>query len=600
MKIHDGTTWQEAKSLKIYNGSAFVSAIKSWVYNGSWQLVYPNSPISTSGPTFSYGGKTYPSPGSVWTPIHMWNMDPAYAATSYSYQWKRNNTPISGATSSTYTATVADIGSAIGVTITATNGRGSTTITGSSETNILPEVETVYGYDSTPTPTQPAVSITPSNLNYSGSWGTSTYATSYTISTTNGSVSPTSAVGSGNFTGSGSAGNVTVKVNTINTNKQVTIIWSAADGASSYDIVKYGNNITTTRNRPSNETSYTWEIADGNESNYFSVIPKTASGAQGYGRQTTASASNKPGPEGSASTTLTAVVIPVPSGGSVSLSPSGIQMADTIIYATATGWSGSPTLYQTQIRKNTGSSPGNADTGPGSLAGTADAYALTTQHQITTGEASGTPDQFAAFARAYNDGGWSPWVKSNTVTSTPYVAPVVSYTVTYNANGGSPNDSINFNSGSNTVAPGVPSKSGHTFNGWYDTSVLDWSYFASAGGTWTPPSRNITMYARWTAVAVAAPGVPSLTFGWISGSGTASSPSTWQASWSDGSGGTPSSWNYELQFSNSNGGAVTASDSGTVYSRSKNYNSYSYAWSRFRVRANGDSQSAFTAWSSWA
>ena len=600
MKIHDGTTWQEAKSLKIHNGSSWVSAIKSWVYNGSWQLVYPNSPISTSGPTpFIYSGKTYPSPGSVWTPTHSWNMDPAYAPTSYSYQWKRNNTPISGATSSTYTATVADIGSAIGVTITATNGRGSTTITGSSGTNILPEVETVYAYDSTPTPTQPAVSITPSDLNYSGSWGTSTYATSYTISTTNGSVSPTSAVGAGNFTGSGSAGPVTVKVNTINTNKQVTIIWSAADGASSYDIVKYGNNITTTRNRPSNETSYTWEIADGNESNYFSVYPKTSSGVQGYGRQTTASASNKPGPEGSASTTLTAVVIPVPSGGSVSLTPSGTQQALTTLTATtqAYSWTNNPTAYEIKIMKGvSGATP--TESGSSTSNGTVSGTQVT--HQITESEASGTPDKFAAFARAYNAGGWSAWVGSDVVTSTPIPA-VVTYTPTYNANGGSGGGTgTAYTAGSAITALSAPSRDGYTFNGWYDTQTLDWNYFASAGGTWYPPSRNITMYARWTAVAVAAPGVPSLTFEFVSGSGTASSPATWQASWSDTAGGTPSSWTYELQFSNSSGGAVTASDTGTVYTRSKNYNSYSYAWSRFRVRANGpDQQSAFTSWSSW-
>ena len=128
MKIHDGTYWQEAKSLKIHNGSSWSSAIKSWVYNGSWQLVYPNSPIALSGPTpFIYSGVTYPSPGSIWTPTHSWNMDPAYAPTSYTYQWKRSGSPISGATNSTYTATVADINSTIGVSITATNGRGSTT-----------------------------------------------------------------------------------------------------------------------------------------------------------------------------------------------------------------------------------------------------------------------------------------------------------------------------------------------------------------------------------------------------------------------------------------------------------------------------------------
>lgn len=595
MKIHDGTTWKEAKSLKIHNGSSWVNAVKSWVYNGSWQVVYPNSPISTGGPTFQYAGQTYPSPGSIWTPSHSWNMDPAYAPTSYTYQWKRSNVNISGATSSTYTATTADIGSTIGVSITATNGRGSTTISGDAGAVILPIVTSVIAYDSTPYPTQPTVSLYTSDLNFSGSWGASTHATSYSISTNNGSVSPTSAVSSGNFSGSGSAGSIQITVTPTNANKQVYIVWSAADGASSYDIVKYGNNVTTTVNVSSSQNSYTWPIADGNESNYFSVYPKIANGTQGYGLQTIASASNKSANPGYATGTLTAVVIAVPSGGSISLSPAGTQQALTTITATTSGWSGSPTAYEIKINKATGSTP--AEGGSGTPNGTVSGSS--TSHQITTGEASGTPDQFAAFARAYNAGGWSNWIQSNTVISTP-IPVAVTYTATYGANGGTGGGESTWTAGNPTTAAGQPSRSGYTFNGWYDTASADYTYNVGAGGTWYPPSRNITMVARWSAVAVAGPGVPSLTFAWVSGSGTASSPSVWQASWSDGSGGTPSSWDYELQFSSSSNGSVLASDTGTVYGRSKNYNSYSYAWSRFRVRANGSSSSAFTAWSSWA
>jgi len=593
MKIHDGTTWQDAKSLKIHDGSSWSSAIKSWVYNGSWQLVYPNSPVSTGGPTFTYSGTTYPSPGSTWTPNHSWNMDSAYAPTSYTYQWKRGSTNISGATSATYTATAADIDQSIGVTITATNGRGSTTISGSSGTNILPMVTSVIAYDSTPYPTAPSVSLYPSDLSFTGSWGASTYATSYSISTNNGSISPTSAVSSGNFSGSGSAGAIQITVTPTNSNKQVYIYWSAATGASSYDIVKYGNNVSTTVNVPSSQTNYTWAIADGNESNYFTVYPRSAA-ALGYGMQTSATASNKSANPGYASGTLTAVVIAVPSGGSASLSPSGTVQARNTINASTSFSAGSPTAYEIQIRKATGFSP-EYNSGTQLETGT-----TTASHYITDSEASGTPDQFAAFGRAYNAGGWSDWFKSNTVTSTPYVAPVVTYTATYNANGGSGGGTSTYTAGGSTTASSAPSRSGYTFNGWYDTGANDYTYYVAGGGGWYPPSYNITMYARWTAVAVAGPGVPSLTFAWISGSGTASSPSSWSASWSDGSGGTPSSWDYELQFASSNGGTVLASDTGTVYSRAKNYNSYSYAWSRFRVRANGSSSSAFTAWSSWA
>lgn len=556
MKIYDGTTWQEAKSLKIHNGSAWVNAVKSWVYNGSWQLVYPNSPISTGGPTpFIYSGKTYPSPGSVWTPTHSWNMDPAYAPTSYTYQWKRNNVNISGATSPTYTATVADIDSTIGVSITATNGRGSTTISGNSGTIILPMVSSVIAYDSTPYPTQPSVSLYPSNLNFTGSWGTSTYATSYEISTNNGSVSPTFAVSSGNFTGSGSAGPVQITVTPTNSNKQVYIYWSAAEGASSYDIVKYGNNVQTTINVPSSQTTYTWPIDSGNESNYFSVYPRSAS-YQGYGIQTTATASNKTANPGYASGTL--VSVPAPSGGSVSLAPAGTQQAGTTIYAStsASSWSGSPTVFEIKILKATGTPPTESG---GNATSNGTVTATSTSHTITTGEASGTPDQFTAFARAYNDGGWSGWVASNTVVSTP-VPVVVTYTATYNANGGSGGGTSTYTAGGITYAPSAPSRSGYTFNGWYDTSALDWSYFANAGGGWYPPSRDITMVARWTAVVSGT--APTIS---VSNSydGRINNLYQWTLTINNTSSTAATSYSWGVQFSATNGGTVIASATGS-------------------------------------
>ena len=109
MKIYDGSTWQDAKSLKIHNGSSWLTAVKGWIYNGSWQLAYPNSPVSTGGPTFTYSGTTYAGVGSTFTANSSWNMDPAYAPTSYTYQWKRGSSNISGATSQTYTATASDV-----------------------------------------------------------------------------------------------------------------------------------------------------------------------------------------------------------------------------------------------------------------------------------------------------------------------------------------------------------------------------------------------------------------------------------------------------------------------------------------------------------
>jgi len=553
MKIYDGSNWQEAKSLKIHNGSSWLSAVKGWVYNNGWQLAYPNSPVLLSGPTFVYSGTVYAGVGSTFEANSSWNMDAAYAPVSYTYQWKRGSTNISGATSKTYTATASDVDQILGVTITATNARGSTTISGSSGLTILPILTSMSAYDSTATPSQPSVSINVSNLSYSGSWGTSSNANVYSISTNNGTVSPTSATSAGNYSGSGSAGSVTVSVTPINTNKQVYIYWSAASGASSYDIVKYGNNITTTVNVPSTQTNYTWPIADGNEGNYFTVYPKTAAGSQGYGIQVSVMTSNKTGTAGSASGNL--IAIAVPGGGSASLTPSGTVQARTQITGSTSFSTGSPTAYETQIRKATGVSPDYNSGTQVDLRSGQNAY-----WTITDSEASGTPDQFAAFGRAYNAGGWSDWVKSNTVVSTPYVAPVTTYTATYNANGGSGGGTSTYTAGGATTAPGAPTRSGYTFNGWYDTSALDWNYYVGAGGTWYPPSRDITMVARWSAVVTGS--APTIS---VSNSydGFINNKYQWTLTITNTSSSAATSYSWGIQFSNSNGGTVNASTTGS-------------------------------------
>jgi len=301
MKINGGSGWLEAKALKIWTGLNFETAKKAYVYdNGGWQIAYPNLPQSPNL-TLSYSGTTYPSIATTWSIIGNWNMDPAYAPVSFTYQWKRGGANISGATSATYTTTAADVDSTIGVTVVATNGRGSTTISQSTGSVNLPTISTMIAYDSTATPSQPSVSISPNNLSYSGSWTSSSNATTYSVITDKGSVSTSGQTFSGS---GGSVGRVTVSVTPINTNKTVYIFWSAATGASSYDIVKLGNGVSTTVNVPSTTTNYTWSIADGNETNQFTVYPKSPAGAQGYGISQSVTVSNKLGSAGSAFTDL--------------------------------------------------------------------------------------------------------------------------------------------------------------------------------------------------------------------------------------------------------------------------------------------------------
>jgi len=82
--------------------------------------------------------------------------------------------------------------------------------------------------------------------------------------------------------------------------------------------------------------------------------------------------------------------------------------------------------------------------------------------------------------------------------SVTFTAPT--YTVTWNANGGNGGGSTTQSQGSAHIAPSPGTRSGFTFNGYYDTTSLDFTYGPIAsGGSFNPPS-SMTMYARWSAV----------------------------------------------------------------------------------------------------
>lgn len=74
----------------------------------------------------------------------------------------------------------------------------------------------------------------------------------------------------------------------------------------------------------------------------------------------------------------------------------------------------------------------------------------------------------------------------------------VNYTVTWNANGGSVSpSSTTVSSGSQIQAP-TPTRSGYTFNGWYNSSSGG-NYVVGAGGNYIVNS-SVTLYAQWTIV----------------------------------------------------------------------------------------------------
>jgi hypothetical protein len=165
---------------------------------------------------------------------------------------------------------------------------------------------------------------------------------------------------------------------------------------------------------------YVSTINVGTNSNLYSGI----STYDGYGIYCIVTATNAGPSSGTATSNTITQVAPgvAPSGGGVTLTPSGTQQAGTTITANVSAMSGTATIsYQTYIVKKTGSSPTSDTDGTRVASGTGTGSVAS--HTITTTEASGTPDQFRAFTTGTNTSG-SNTVSSNTVVSTPAVVVV--------------------------------------------------------------------------------------------------------------------------------------------------------------------------------
>ena len=90
-------------------------------------------PVNTAIPAITgtaQVGQTLSASTGSWTS--------AAGSLSYAYQWKRGGTAISGATASSYAPVVADIGSALTVTVTATNSDGSANATSNATSAVTP------------------------------------------------------------------------------------------------------------------------------------------------------------------------------------------------------------------------------------------------------------------------------------------------------------------------------------------------------------------------------------------------------------------------------------------------------------------------------
>lgn len=89
----------------------------------------------------------------------------------------------------------------------------------------------------------------------------------------------------------------------------------------------------------------------------------------------------------------------------------------------------------------------------------------------------------------------APLSENLTVYAKWNLAQTPTYTITFNANGGSEVTSITKEAGQTVNAPSNPTKAGYAFGGWY----LDNGTFNNAYTFATMPEGNLTLFAKWTA-----------------------------------------------------------------------------------------------------
>lgn len=313
-------------------------------------------------------------------------------AASYSVNYTITN---AGLANGTYSSTGNSSASSASVTITLGN------VSGTVRANFV----TVYsstnqtGVSSTFTPgTAPSTSPTDKTSSNTGS-GSVTYTPAAPVNTVAPSISPTS----------GTAGSTTYSCTTgtwTNSPTSYSYQWQYLDQGSTY--LNISGATSSTYSPPSNFFSL----------GYASPIRCRVT-ATNAGGSTTATSSN---------TASVSAPVSIPSGGSVSLSGTGV--AGTTITATTSGWTGSPTSYSVRIYAST-TNPPTTSSGLKASSSTS-----SVSYTVTTADASPPPYYFKAFATATNAAGTSSEVGSNVILSslgsTPTPATPTGVTNTYN------------------------------------------------------------------------------------------------------------------------------------------------------------------------
>lgn len=267
IKVYNGSSWQPQKSLKIYNGTAWSTAKKGWIYNGtSWSQFYPEFPLNTVAPSVS-GSTTQGQ--TLTSSTGSWATDDAYLG-NYSYQWTRAGSNISGATSSTYSTVVADIGNAIACKVTSTNDRGATTVTSSNSITVIAATpgapSNLVLSNGTPTPGQPGSATTTYTGGTTASFtftAASGAITKYTVLTSDSRdiispafpTSPTTVtITKGQNTGPRTLYAAVGAMYSVTT---LSMSWTAGSNATSYDIYVNGSYVGNTSSTSYNYASGT-------------------------------------------------------------------------------------------------------------------------------------------------------------------------------------------------------------------------------------------------------------------------------------------------------------------------------------------------------
>jgi hypothetical protein len=573
-KLYDGSNWKNLNGLKLYDGSAWKNTVRGWLWSGSaWKQWYPEYPINTAAPTVS---GTATQGNTLSTTNGSWNSNLAYSPASYAYQWRRGSSDISGATSSTYTTVVADVGNAISCRVTATNNRGPTPVISSNSitvTSALPGAPSNLSITSTTT--QPgAFSVSTSSsatTTASGSWTSATNTTSYSASTSAGSISANTGARTFTISGGTSGNSYTVTVTAFNTSGSASLSWSAGSNATSYDIYINGVYWTNTANT---SISYSWGTTGTLSVN---VRSRNATGVETTGVSNSATISTN-SRQAQASSTFYAV-IPTISGvtnsgkthNSVTISWSSTNQSSYSITGLGGSWTGS-TATSREITGLSGSTSYTATVTVTSSTG----QTASGSTNFTTNVTPVIPTVTATVTGISSTGATLSWSSTNQS----------SYSIST-----SPNTALNGVSGSNLTSRLFTGLTAATTYNYTVTITSSTGHTAQSSGSFTT-----------TGIAPSAPTISS----WVFSSGP-----SWNGTFTgSSSGSTPITYYWEHWCAiNSSGTSATLVASGNTVSNSLggsfsvgpfNNGGTGFVWGQLRLYAQNSTNSSSTVLSAWA